>query len=914
MSTRLLLGDCREVLRSLPAASVQACVTSPPYYGLRDYGLPALEWPDGWRGSHGLEPSPELYVQHEVEVFREVKRVLRDDGTLWLNLGSSYFGGGKGPTGQNGIGDQSARQGWPGSRHVPAYGNDGIAPAGSTDLDSVYPDLCDGCRDAIAGLNHRTADSTPRSHVYASLLSQISRDTARKDYDPASPLSSERASPESTSLQSSQQPRDGCSHCGNCGACLSVLRSVSRDAQACVRRMAGLSEKHLGLLAIQDLYARIRGSAEIDGALADRITDTVSDWLAQIDSTKANHPYKPKDEMLLPFRVALALQRDGWYVRSCIPWLKRNCLSGGTRVYVRSQKGDMPMSVKDLARLKPETCKLWNGERWTQLVSMWEVPRGEGDEIEIELRSGERIGCTPDHRWPTERGLLRAYELSVGDVLTGTILPKPTTAAAQQPGGSYGWLDDNIGWFVGLYLAEGSMSNGTIQIASHTNEVARYGRLQAIAAAYDGTCRAHLKRGQSMTINLTGPVLRGIVEQYIGGRTAKDKHLTNRCWRRSNEFLRSVLDGYLSGDGHWDEQNQRWRLGFTRNYAWEADLRTIAARLNIDLRVKLATGRYAAQDVPIFRGSIRFERSKRLWAKNEREIVRIGHSRGRKFWDIAVEDDPHTFALASGVLTHNSMPESVRDRPATSVEYVFLLSKSARYFYDADAVRVPQTGPPVEHFGKVVGKAGRRGDARGLEQIYGNGRMREYNPAGRSRRNSDWFFESWQGLLSGDDGEPLAFIVNPQPFKESHFATFPPKLVEPMVKASTSERGQCPHCGSPWARTHTPATEYGSYHDHVGDLARGQRHEKGRKLVGSDFYAKYERRTTTGWQPTCRCEPAEPVPQTILDPFCGSGTVGLVADRLGRDSILIDLKPDYSAMAQQRITQDAPLFVQLDTD
>jgi site-specific DNA-methyltransferase (cytosine-N4-specific) len=90
----LIHGHVLDVLPTLDAESVQCCVTSPPYWGLRDYGLPGVEWPDGWTGQLGLEPTPELYVEHLVAVFREVRRVLRDDGVLWLNLGDSYMGGG----------------------------------------------------------------------------------------------------------------------------------------------------------------------------------------------------------------------------------------------------------------------------------------------------------------------------------------------------------------------------------------------------------------------------------------------------------------------------------------------------------------------------------------------------------------------------------------------------------------------------------------------------------------------------------------------------------------------------------------------------------------------------------------------------------------------------------------------------
>ncbi len=81
MTVQLLHGDCRDVLRTLADGSVHCCVTSPPYFGLRDYGVD---------GQIGLEPTMAEYVEQMVAVFREVRRVLRDDGTLWLNLGDSY--------------------------------------------------------------------------------------------------------------------------------------------------------------------------------------------------------------------------------------------------------------------------------------------------------------------------------------------------------------------------------------------------------------------------------------------------------------------------------------------------------------------------------------------------------------------------------------------------------------------------------------------------------------------------------------------------------------------------------------------------------------------------------------------------------------------------------------------------------
>lgn len=98
-TARILIGDCIEQMATLPEKSVHTCVTSPPYFGLRDYGVD---------GQIGLEDTPEEFVAKLTEVFRAVWRVLRDDGTLWLNLGDSYIGGGRGGGGSFG----KERPGW----------------------------------------------------------------------------------------------------------------------------------------------------------------------------------------------------------------------------------------------------------------------------------------------------------------------------------------------------------------------------------------------------------------------------------------------------------------------------------------------------------------------------------------------------------------------------------------------------------------------------------------------------------------------------------------------------------------------------------------------------------------------------------------------------------------------------------
>src|SRR5688572_6001128 len=93
MTVRIINADVMEGLRQLPDESVHCVVTSPPYLGLRDYGV---------EGQIGLEPTPEAFIAKMVEVFRDVRRVLRKDGTLWLNLGDSYCSTDKWGGGANG--------------------------------------------------------------------------------------------------------------------------------------------------------------------------------------------------------------------------------------------------------------------------------------------------------------------------------------------------------------------------------------------------------------------------------------------------------------------------------------------------------------------------------------------------------------------------------------------------------------------------------------------------------------------------------------------------------------------------------------------------------------------------------------------------------------------------------------------
>ena len=263
-------------------------------------------------------------------------------------------------------------------------------------------------------------------------------------------------------------------------------------------------------------------------------------------------------------------------------------------------------------------------------------------------------------------------------------------------------------------------------------------------------------------------------------------------------------------------------------------------------------------------------------------------------------------------LKRNAMSESTEDRPTTGVEYVFLLTKNERYFYDAEAIKKPSvTHDPRRPY---MSEGARQLDGR---TTWHGGQKRDGdNFSTRSRRTSDWFFESWQGLLSDEGDNPLSFVVNTYPYTEAHFATFPPKLVEPMLLAGTSEKGCCPQCKAPWVRviekTTRPAEKPGGKYGAADPQANGHRilaNMYARRHAGEPHDNPFPAKKTLGWKPTCTCNAGDPIPCIVFDPFLGSGTSLLVADRQGRHGIGLELNPAYCQMAQRRITQDAPLFM-----
>ncbi len=231
----------------------------------------------------------------------------------------------------------------------------------------------------------------------------------------------------------------------------------------------------------------------------------------------------------------------------------------------------------------------------------------------------------------------------------------------------------------------------------------------------------------------------------------------------------------------------------------------------------------------------------------------------------------------------NPMPESCTDRPTSSYEHIFLLTKSAKYFYDQEAVREKGTQHPSDW---IDGKPKRES---ALPGEFG-GKTKSVNGIAKAFRK-----------ISADRNLRNVWTIPTQPMPEAHFATFPEALVKRCVLAGTSHKA-CEICGAPWERV----VEKEELDDQRYSDKGGRRIAEVNNLSESSCFrtGKWKVNSTTGFRPTCKCEQKGTGKCVILDPFMGSGTVAKVAQELGRDWIGIDLGgPDgeYEKIAKKRL-------------
>jgi DNA modification methylase len=269
---------------------------------------------------------------------------------------------------------------------------------------------------------------------------------------------------------------------------------------------------------------------------------------------------------------------------------------------------------------------------------------------------------------------------------------------------------------------------------------------------------------------------------------------------------------------------------------------------------------------------------------------------------IAVQEDGWWVRSVIIWSKNNPMPESVKDRPTESHEYILLLTKSAKYYWDQEAVRETYTEPLNRWGGNDVRNSSHKyidtfenGEdnggigAIGKTSMLRSGALTRPDPAGRNLR-SVWTFPT-------------------QGYPEAHFATFPEELPERCIKAGTPEYGCCDKCGTPYERiiesgftkhdgqTNSKSDPRDKLNGATGRLAllRQAARENGGEYINET--------KTLGWQQSCKCKDSKPVPSTVLDPFAGSGTTLWVAKKLNRKANGYELSSKYCQLIIDRNKQ-----------
>lgn len=834
---QVVQGDCLEVLRTWPDNSVHCVVTSPPYWGLRDYGIepniwggdPACEhkWGDqvridkrglqvassggiagpqredarkstrgalcqncgAWRGSYGLEPTPDLFVEHTVAIFREVRRVLRDDGTLWLNLGSSYASAT--------LNQSRSPLLWRG----PACDNGGREPQDCRTAGRACLDSCDEHPNGISSHRDHTVHIGQCVSPDGQQPCTTAHDTGLQDYDEAPLPALPDGVLQSTMPVSSSLPSDASGLSSVASEHLSKGRTSTGNAQASAYTTACTSGTSPML---PPLVVRTRGKESFYSACHSPDCQGIGRCgLCWCNLAIPSLNVKAKDEINVPHLVALALQADGWILRQTIIW---------------SKPGPMPESVRDRCT-----------KSFEYLFLLTKSPRYYFD---------------------------------------AEVIKEPA---------EYGRRDTQGAWRGAAYVNQRKAQDNSIG--------------SGLANSVTGKHPEAGRNKRSVWTIATAPF---------------------REWQETYRLCRVALGEFSDGTLHIASPNCPVHGGW------------------FDLVSMVSCGEHGDDS------SIRIGRSIHLADVQPRDFVATLTPHvcycGEHSVDWLIRQ---CFPIATGCS-----------------------SESHRKAHDL--LTNPACTPSAQRLSHIVRTLVERGLSEQVRNIY---ESNTWPGAMDARLLGQTIFrivgKSSYPNLSKEESCCCGFYQM-HTEKTRHFATFPPELVRPCIRAGTSAKGCCPQCGAPWKRVlakdrvatrpglaskvyvEPPVHPDSPIRQHHGTVC-GNR-DPGRHVTES---------RTIGWRPGCghyepewseRCDvlvgilaaqsrcrngrkrwrqdkanlwlgrahrhadqylmPMEhalfmATPCVILDPFGGSGTVGQVAAQEGRDYVLIEINPEYVAMAQE---------------
>lgn len=630
----------------------------------------------------------------------------------------------------------------------------------------------------------------------------------------------------------------------------------------------------------------------------------------------------------LPSMFALEMTYGrGWTLRNTIIWNK--CLYGNTSL----------IAMKNGHRFFTTIEELYNNYEGVSLPSqdkygnnIW-VPvknvfyNGKMNTLKVKTRSGREVVCTSNHKFVKKNSsytkICSNYrKIDVGELKDEDYLLINVNNKFDIDKGDE--CDYDHGYFVGFFLAEGNYIKRKgkkvgIQLSCGVKDIGR-GYIKKIKKYSD--IRTYIYNN-IVCIRKYSKKIASDISKYIGGETSHDKEIKSEVLNTSISFIRGVMEGFLDGDGSYD--NGRWKVGLTLNKRLLVGIESLCRILGWDIRIQndrvvngyntmnfqirknletrtvnfdMITDKirsiednglsdvYDIELEPIYTGGIGNNQYKRIIQETRQE-------RYLKY--------NHLYFLSNGLWSHNSnaLPSSVKDRFTNSYEYVYFFTKNEKYYFEQQFE--PYKSDP---------HGGQFGSRKGVDE--GNQILQnvQYDPDADPNR-----FYGNPGRNKRD-----VWVIPTQSSTIPHFAQFPSALLDIPIKASCPKY-ICKKCGKPREKIYVdvesipdiptePNVEQMNLLKSMGSNADGEYYgteKKNYESSNAQLPSETKRRILEGLRKEkeerwtdCNCGVGW-VPGVVLDPFMGSGTTAKVARELGRRWIGVDISETFLKEAVDKI-------------
>jgi len=396
-----------------------------------------------------------------------------------------------------------------------------------------------------------------------------------------------------------------------------------------------------------------------------------SEWLPEVYRVlkKGTHCYIMINSRNLK-ELQIESEKAGFVFQNLLVWDKGNCLGGNTQIFIKNKKNGLcyRSNFKDLYRDFNEESNndyqiVSEDGDWKDIKNIFNNGKKKG--LNITFRNGSTIFCTEDHLF-----IKKGVEVKAGLLKVGEVIDTTNFNTIRKEDGHF--INYELGWVVGLFLAEGHIQNMGVFFSLSRDKRIQFGdKLIRLSKIINGKYRVYEREvSHCDTHCITSNILAGVINEFISGGSALTKKLKREVYNTNLDFIRGLIDGYLDGDGHYDEKNDRYRINFGYNKELEHDLRLCCNILGYSFRTRSSTAVGFGRKSHSIRGSIKKKKTLHPNERDDGEIMKITNHK-QNVYDIEV-DGNHRYSLLNGIITHNCTPNKYYMQ---QLEFILMLSK-----------------------------------------------------------------------------------------------------------------------------------------------------------------------------------------------------------------------------------------------